>query len=216
MAWNMEATSFSFTPNPIDLGDLDHHYAYAWGLNSSSLRNELASGKVITSATLTFTAIWDWQVEPDYLYIDLLDNPQYRTSTSNPWSNLSGVRSVLENPSDSVSNGDFFAGPGTSKLRWLASTPITVWSDPIGGSGGQFATTQTFNLDLLGVLDELNMYAMDGRFGIGVDPECHYYNQDVQLQITTDTRLVPDGGSTAALTLGALFAVLGLRRNRRQ
>jgi len=79
--------------DPDDVFDLDHHYAYTWGIADaaidspntySGLKNQLAggSGWSIDSVKLTFKDIWDWVVEPnDRLWVNLLDT-DYTTAHS--------------------------------------------------------------------------------------------------------------------------------------
>src|SRR3981189_1990527 len=64
---NSQATTYTFSPNPVDLNDLDHHMAYTWQLSGLSL-----SGN-ITSASLTFTNIYNWDNSANTLFIHLLD-----------------------------------------------------------------------------------------------------------------------------------------------
>lgn len=97
------AETYTFSPNPSDLNDLDHYKYYTWGINFVLPANER-----IVEAELRIKNIWDWQVEEDILYVHLLDNPP------------AGVR-VYE---DNQGGGDAFAGQGPL---------IGTWSDPNGG-----------------------------------------------------------------------------------
>jgi len=54
-----------------DLGDLDHHFYYAWTLDHISI----PAGETITSAYLTFTNLYNWDSSKNVLYLDLLDQP---------------------------------------------------------------------------------------------------------------------------------------------
>jgi hypothetical protein len=58
-----------------DLDDLDHHVAYAWRLSGVTL----PTGHSITSATLSFANIANWDNNPNKLFIHLLD-----TALTNP------------------------------------------------------------------------------------------------------------------------------------
>ncbi len=64
------AATFTFTPTPNDLWDLDHYKYYKWGINWS-----IPTGQVITEATLKFDSINNWKYEPNanFLYMHLLD-----------------------------------------------------------------------------------------------------------------------------------------------
>jgi hypothetical protein len=171
------AGTYTYQPVNKDLSDLDHYYAYTWGIDST-----IPQGERITSATLTIKNIWDWTVEDDILHVTLLDNP------------TSGVKSYYDNQGE----GDFFAGQGTK---------VGTWTDTVGGRSRNFDLT--FDLGQAGLLDKLNQYAKDGKFGFGFDPDCHYFNDGVSL--TVHTQPVPEPATMAAMGLG-IAALLKRRR----
>jgi hypothetical protein len=199
------ASAAVFTPTPGDLGDLDHHNAVTWGITLSS--GAIPAGQVITGATLRIDNLWDWRVEDDMLFIHLLNNPK------------SGVKTFVDNTNDNVIS-DYFAGQGIL---------LTTFSDPFGGNNGQNAINfvYEFTPDQLAVL---NSYATDAKqwlgwssgwsadFGLGFDPDCHYFNTGVSLTITTGVQNVPgvpgvpDTGSTLVLTLVAFAGLVSVRR----
>ena len=137
----------------------------------------------VTSATLFIDNINDWQVENgDILYIHLLDNPQL------------GARRW----SDNEGGGDAFAGQGIL---------LTTYTDDDGAPNPPEDFTYNFTS---GQLSTLTGYAGNGVFGLGLDPDCHYYNDGVTLTVTTAA--VPEPAA------GALMMVLGtvmLRVRRR-
>lgn len=193
------ALTFTFSPTPSDLGDLDHHNATTWGIATAGI----PAGQVITGAKLKINKLWDWQVESnDALFIRLLDTAAV------------GVKTFVDNTNDNVIS-DFFSGQGIL---------LTKWSDPIGGFDGRFATnfSYTFSASQLATLiTYANNATLPGKaaFGFGFDPDCHYYNDGVTFEITTapvpGAGTVPDAGATAALLGGGLLAVGALRHRRR-
>lgn len=161
-------TIMSFTPSPADLGDLDHHRVYEWGIDVP-----LAPGEYAIAAELTFDNIRNWDDNPNVLYNHLLD-----------WAEL-GVTQGYDNQG----GGDFFVttyvGEASHLVTYenLPSTPQDL--------------TYTFTADDLVVL---NNYLADGRVGIGIDPDCHFCNDGVELTITT-----PEPGMLAFMALGGLL-----------
>lgn len=214
LAGTANAGSYTFQPSDADLADLDHHNAYYWGISSSTLRNELLAGNVITSARLTIFNIWDWRVENDILYINLLDDTKKPSS-----GNVTTISN--ENSNDSLANGNWFA-PASRSNRYQGSTALTTWTDPIGGHSTNFNFVYDFSstqLSLLGsyLTDPTYSYSngTGNMFGLGFDPECHYYNQGVQLEIGTGPAHVPDEAVTLWMIGGSLVALGLLWRFRR-
>ena len=104
---NANAYVYTWTPNPADLNDLDHHKYYTWGINWPEI---VGNGSLITAATISIANINDWTVEDgDILYIHLLDGP------------TTGVTEY----SDNQGGGDNFAGLGIQ---------LTTYSDTNGSN----------------------------------------------------------------------------------
>jgi len=88
-----------FVPPVKDIFDLDHFYAYTWGID---LGSDTVSAP-ITSATLTFSGIHNWIIEKnDHLYIHLLDDAAL--GLTRKW--------------DGFSSGDYFRGQGLLLIDW--------------------------------------------------------------------------------------------------
>ncbi|MES2694014.1 MAG: hypothetical protein V4773_11110 [Verrucomicrobiota bacterium] len=194
LAASAHALVFTFTPNPSDLGDLDHTNATTWGINW----NAIPPGHVITGAKIKIDNIWDWKREDDALFIRLLDDPK------------KGVTHYSDNTNDNLLS-DYFAGQGIA---------LTTWSDPNGGNNGANSTdfVYTFTATQLSLLTS---YITDPTaanravFGLSFDPDCHYYNSGVCFEITTAPASVPDASPTALLLGVAAAGLMLVSRPRR-
>ena len=175
------ANTFSVT----DLNSLDHSLAYAWQINTTLI----PAGQTITGVTLTFTNLYDYTSETNYLYIGLLNTTPYNKGKS-------GVYSFSDNQ-----NGfqDYF-----SSQYGANGAQLKVWSDPDGPST---KTTLTVTID-----PKYYSWLADGNFTITVDPDCHYYDGGVTLDLCT--RPIPEP-STMLLYATGLVALLAFRRKSR-
>lgn len=187
------ASAITFTPSPADLNDLDHDKAVKWGISYS-----IPSGQTITSATLTITNINNWAIETDALFIHLLNENINGVSFLND--NTAGLSDYFGN-SDSATN---------KKLTTFTDDNETYrygrWQNPSETFTYTFTSTQ---------LDWLNAFAADGKFALGFDPDCHYFNDGVSLVITTGSSnglTVPDTGSSVILMGASLIGLAALRR----
>ncbi|NLE60584.1 MAG: hypothetical protein GX616_19740 [Planctomycetes bacterium] len=165
--------SYEFQPTPADLYDLDHSYAYKWGLNWSPPDNA-----PVVAATLEIENLKNWAVEPNILYIHLLDSAK------------AGVTRQYDNRS-----GDWYQGQGIrlttfTDTRTSNSQPAVDWS-------------YTFTAQDLAVL---NTYVADGKFGLGFDPDCHYYNDGVKLTLVVEHTPEPAMLALLGAPLPLLFA----------
>lgn len=175
------AKTYTFTPSDADLGDLDHNYYYTWRISWTP-----PAGESIFSASLAIDNLNNWQVEPDILYIHLLDTAS------------SGVRSYYDNEG----GGDAFNGQG------VLLTTFTD-DDPYPNPPEDFLYSFSANN-----IQTLTQYVADGRFAFGFDPDCHYYNCGVSFNIVTGK--TPDVPEPATALLAApVLAFIRRARNRR-
>ncbi len=177
-AFSSAQTNFNFQNTNKDLDDLDHYYAYSLGFDF-----KVPQGQKIVGAQLKIKNIWNWEKEPNVLYLTLLNNP------------TTGVKRFY----DDQGGGDYFAGKGTR---------FDAWSDPVGGRARN--VNLTYDFKALGLLEKLSQSIdANGKFGIGFDPDCHYFNDGISFHI--QTAAVPEPATLSALAVGGLVA---LRRRR--
>lgn len=150
LAGSAAAGTINLVPTPADLYDLDHYKAYTWGMD---LKGELTD-KTVTSATLSFDSIRNWNDDPNVLYIRMLDTA------------AEGVTSYY----DGSGWTDYFDGQGI-EIETYYNLPD--WSQDL-----EYVLTEP-------ELDTLNQYLLnDGDMALALDPDCHFYNSGVSLEMT--------------------------------
>ena len=197
-----KADTLTFQPTPVDLNDLDHHSVYTWRIDNVNL-----NGKTITGAQITFKNIANWNSESNRLYIHLLDTAKY-----------AGVRSFIDDPDPNnthVSFTDEFVNTRYhNQSNWLVAN----------GTADTFLTSQSFtttptnfvyNFTAAQVQALMANISNDGRFALGFDPDCHFFNDGIKFEIfTTSAATVPE--PTTMALLGTGLAGLYARRRRQQ
>lgn len=179
--------------------DLDHHNAYTWRIGGVDLR-----GKSITSATLTFRNISNWDRNRNMLFIHLLDSAKN-----------AGVNSFQDAPANQAPVTDIndnFAGQ-----RYLNNPLVNAGTANTFLTQQSFSTTPgdfvyTFTADQLRVLSTYFLNGSDIAFGF--DPDCHFWNDGIVFSFTTTPNTVPE--PTTMVLLGSGLAGLYYRRKRQQ
>ena len=190
-----QATPVTYTPSPSDLDDLDHHMVYTWRIDGVTI-----NPATITGATLTFTSIQNWDSNPNVLHLHLLDTAKY-----------AGVHSFVDDPTGAAPvtdfTDDFISTRYHGASNWLVAA----------GTGDTFLTDQSFTLTPVnwtytftaGQLAALRSYITNGsNLALGLDPDCHFFNNGAQLALNTRPANTPDAGNTLAMLASTVAAML--------
>jgi hypothetical protein len=194
-------TTLSWQPSPADLNDLDHHQVYTWRID-----NITVNPATITSATISFNNIANWDTNSNMLHLHLLDTAKF-----------AGVASFVDDPTNSSPVTDFTDDFINSRFhgnsQWLVAngTADTFLKDK------SFSNTPTdYTYTFTGAqLTALQQYLTNGGdIALGFDPDCHYFNDGITF--TLNFTPVPEVANMIPIALLLATSVaLEIRRRRR-
>ncbi len=206
LATSAKADTLTFQPTPVDLNDLDHHSVYTWRIDNVNL-----NGQTITGARITFKNIANWNNESNRLYVHLLDTAKD-----------AGVRSFIDDPNPDNTHvsftDDFVNTRFHNQSNWLVAngTADTLLHTYVDISSTPSTLVYNFSSSELSALFAyITGTSSAGSFALGFDPDCHFFNDGIKLEIfTSNTANVPEPATMALLSTG--LAGLYARRRRQQ
>ncbi len=122
------------------------------------------------------------------------------------------LSSNLWERSDQQSLTDIDWGVESYRIQDVNGDPANPWDDPVGGYARNF--------DLIYDLDEASInklfeFAVDGSFGFGIDPDCHYYNDGVFFTVETADNPVPEPSTLVLFGAGLAAGVAFMGRKKK-
>jgi hypothetical protein len=176
------AAFYKFSPTPQNLFNLAHAEYYSWRINWTPEKDEK-----IVWAKLIIKNINNWQDENDILYIHLLKRAPLGTN---------GVKVFIDNQAE----GDNFS-------NWKSPNfLLDTYTDENDAPGP--AETYTYRFKRRD-LRRFNRYVRKrNHFGLGFDPDCHYWNDGIKLKFRTVT-----AEPTTILLFGTvIFSLIGVTK----
>jgi hypothetical protein len=239
--------TFCATTTLVDTahGGMSKTNIYSWGFSGLAV----PTGKVISSASISFSGIYNWDSGENRLDIDLLDSPLAANKSATGTIATSTVNSVSSDVPHAQWNDDFLhinsvtpSGTGDHRYDLTASGSaaygmVSVGADhnstdntdhaandhtPIhGGTVDQFHSFGTTGVNYTYTLSTADLAVLTGYinsggdFAFGFNPDCHYYDSGITMQISFASA-VPEPGSILLFGTVAILAARMRRRKRGQ
>ena len=242
-AYNCTGFSGGLCATTTGLSNMSKTNIYAWGFSGITI----PTGQVILSATIAFSGIYNWDTAQNRLDIDLLDTPNSATSggsVSTAVVNSVSTDVPVSQWNDDFLHKNTVTTNGLGDYRYaLTANGSSAYGMVAVGANNNTTDNPdhaAMNLGAVGTVDQTHSFnttaknyiytlsATDltaltnyitngGNFAFGFNPDCHYYDSGVTMQITFAAAPVPEPGSILLFgTVGALVASRMRRTKRAQ
>lgn len=184
------SNSYTYTPSPADLYDLNHNYAFIWEIDLT--QDNEGQGNIdvsnITGASLFFDDIANWNDQSNILQVSVTNSilPEVHRRDGN---NGNGIYYYYDDeaPGDYVEDRN---PAGTDQLFSLfnlntTSRDITVDLNNNPSDVTTILTPQGSQTMYANSLGTLISYISDNVLLLALDPDCHYWNNGVHLTLQT-------------------------------
>lgn len=219
--------TYTYQPgsSPYDLQDLEHGTAYAWGIDASAI---IDAGQTITGASLFFNDIRNWRDESNVLFVSALNTNDTTDVGVRQYSDNLNEESDYFHPGDAYNSVSLFniedihtaandytvdlVNLGQSYDSWLKSDVPGQYSSHFAAERDNMPGNR---IDMgTGVFTALMSYASDGVFGLGFDPDCHFYNNGITLTLTAtkNVNVVPEPATLMLFGAGLLCFASRMRK----